>query len=238
MRRDVDAARGEEAGAALEQVERGVEVDLGRRSRSARSSAAALSGSPAIARKRSISARVSCGSEVCAPSAACSRKRSAISPTERPPTALMPAIDSRSVTSACAAFGIGAGHRREHALIFRRARAPALTASTSRSRSSASGAVEILDQAALPRRREIERRDQRGEQADVAHADVGRGHAVFGRGLEPERQHLGIGGGGVGAAEGLDAGLQEFARAVVALAEHRAEIAEAGRPAGRGGEAR
>ena len=53
--------------------------------------------------------------------------------------------------------------------------------------------------------------------------------AEFGGGLEAEREHLGVGGRGVGAAEQLDAGLQEFARAVVALAEHRAEIAEAGR---------
>ena len=102
---DIDAARGKKAGAALEQVERGVERRSWRRAQSARSSAAASSGSPPMARKFSISARVSRGSAVCAPSAACSRKRSAISPTERPPTAVMPAIESRSVTSACAALG-------------------------------------------------------------------------------------------------------------------------------------
>ena len=56
--------------------------------------------------------------------------------------------------------------------------------------------------------------------------------AVLGGGFEAEREHLGVGGGGVGAAERLHARLQEFAGAVVALAEHRAEIAEAGRPAG------
>ncbi len=55
--------------------------------------------------------------------------------------------------------------------------------------------------------------------------------------LEAERQHLGVGGGDVAAAEGFDAGLQEFRRRLAAVAKHRAEIAEARRRArGRGGE--
>ena len=40
----------------------------------------------------------------------------------------------------------------------------------------------------------------------------GAGDAVVRGGLEAERQHLGVGGGLVGAAERLDAGLQEFGR--------------------------
>ena len=54
-----------------------------------------------------------------------------------------------------------------------------------RSRSCASDGlvVEVLDQPPLPRRREIERCDQRGEQADVADADVGCGKAVKRRSL-------------------------------------------------------
>ena len=92
-------------------------------------------------------------------------------------------------------------------------------------------AVEILHQPPFPGRREIERGDQRREQPDVAHADVRRRQAVMRGRLETEREHLGVGGGGVGAAEGLDAGLQEFGRAVAAVAEHRAEIAEALRAA-------
>ena len=52
--------------------------------------------------------------------------------------------------------------------------------------------------------------------------------------LEPERKHFGVGGGVVVPAERLDAGLQEFGRRLAAMAEHRAEIAEAGRLAGRG----
>ena len=51
-------------------------------------------------------------------------------------------------------------------------------------------------------------------------------------GFQAERQHFGIGRRLVGTAEGFDAGLQEFGRLVAAVAEHRAEIAEAGRLAG------
>ena len=52
--------------------------------------------------------------------------------------------------------------------------------------------------------------------------------------LEAERQHLGIGGRDVAPAERFDAGLEEFAFAVGAMAEHLAEIAEAFRLAGGG----
>ena len=103
--RDIDAARGEKAGAALEQVERGVEIELGVAREACAARAAASSGSPRDREELLDQRARRRGSEVCAPSAACSRKRSAISPTERPPTAVMPAIESRSVTSACAAFG-------------------------------------------------------------------------------------------------------------------------------------
>ena len=86
-------------------------------------------------------------------------------------------------------------------------------------------AIEVLDQTPLPGRREIKRGDQRRKQPDVAGADVGRGERVMRRGLEPERQHLGIGGCGVGAPEGFDAGLQKFARLLRAMAKNRTEIA-------------
>jgi hypothetical protein len=49
------------------------------------------------------------------------------------------------------------------------------------------------------------------------------------------RQRLGIGRRRVAAAEGLDADLAELGRAILALAEDRAEIAELRRPAGVGG---
>jgi hypothetical protein len=45
--------------------------------------------------------------------------------------------------------------------------------------------------------------------------------------LDPEREHLRIRCGSVRPGEGFDAGLQEFARPRLAVAEHRAEIAEA-----------
>ena len=128
-------------------------------------------------------------------------------------------------------LGFGARHRREHAFVFG-TRAGGLHRQHVEIALEAAGAVEILHQAALPRRREVEAFDQRGKQADVAHADLGRGDAELGDRFKPEREHLGIGGGGVGAAEGFHAGLQEFVGAVVALAEHRAQIAEAGRLAG------
>ncbi len=59
----------------------------------------------------------------------------------------------------------------------------------------------------------------------------------MGDGFQPERQHLGIRRCGIGAAEGFDPGLEEFAGAHGgadagvggAVAKHRAEIAKAGR---------
>ena len=105
MRAHVDAARGQKADARLEQIERGRERDLGVACELAqlRERVVRIAGD---ARGNSRSgARVAFGNAAEAPSADCSRKRSAISPTERPPTVVMPAIESRSVTSACAAFG-------------------------------------------------------------------------------------------------------------------------------------
>ncbi len=130
-------------------------------------------------------------------------------------------------------LGIGIGQRRKHALVLRAAvdgrQREALEILGERRL-----AVEILEQAPLPCRREFERRDQRGEQRNVAGEDRRIGDAVMGGGLQPERQRLGIGRRGVGAAEGFDAGLEEFAgargEARAAVAEHRAEIAEARRP--------
>ncbi len=90
-------------------------------------------------------------------------------------------------------------------------------------------AVEIFDEAALPHRREIERGNEGGEQADVADADLRRAHAVLRRGFKAEREHFGVGGGLVGAAETLDAGLEEFTPLAFAVTKHRAEVAKARR---------
>ena len=122
---------------------------------------------------------------------------------------------------------IGAGERGEHALIFLRA-----VGGSERHLIEIvlerGFAVEILDQAALPHRRQIERGDESRKQPDVADADLGRADAVLRGRFEPERQHFGVGRRLVGAAEAFDAGLEEFGRRAVAMAEHRAEIAEAG----------
>ena len=126
---------------------------------------------------------------------------------------------------------IGAVERREHALIFlgavRRRECELIEIMRQRGL-----AVEILLQPPPPDRREIERVDESGEQREVAHADLGRLHAIlFGR-FEPERQHFGVGRRLVLAAETLDADLQEFGRGAIAMTKHRAEIAEAGGLAG------
>ena len=55
----------------------------------------------------------------------------------------------------------------------------------------------------------------------------GDGKSVVRRRFEPERQHFGVGGGLVGAAERFDAGLQKFGRRIAAVTEDRAEIAKA-----------
>ena len=94
--------------------------------------------------------------------------------------------------------------------------------------------IEILDQAPLPCGRQIERRHQCGKQSDVAHADRGRGKTIVRRRIEPEREHLGVRRRGVLAAEGFDAGLQEFAAALAAVTKHRTEITKAARLAGGG----
>ena len=198
---------------------------------SARSSAAASSGSPRdgeefldqrarLARQRGRWRR--------APPARGSARRSRR--RVRPPTVLMPAIDSRSVTSACAAFGSepasAASTPWYSGLLVRRTEREHVEVVRERGL-----AVEVLHQAALPGRREIERRDQRGEQPDVAHADFRRGDAVMRGGLEAEREHLGVGRGLVAARpnDSMPA-CTNLGRHRAAVAEHRAEIAEALRP--------
>jgi hypothetical protein len=50
--------------------------------------------------------------------------------------------------------------------------------------------------------------------------------------LKSERHHLGVSCGDIGAPEGFDTGLQNFARAIGTVAEHRAQIRETLRAAG------
>src|SRR3954452_12274830 len=94
--------------------------------------------------------------------------------------------------------------------------------------------VEVLDQPTLPRRREIKSRDQRSKQADVANADVRCGKSVKPGCFEAKRKDFRVRRGGIGAPEGFDPGLQEFAGPIAAMTEDRAQIAEALRLAGCG----
>ena len=112
----------------------------------------------------------------------------------------MPAIDRRSVTSACAACGSE----------------PASAASTPwysgrlseacRVSSSRSCASRVLRLKSLTSRRfqagaRSSASISAGEQRDVADPDFRRGDAVVAGGFETERQHLGVGRRLVGAAE-------------------------------------
>ena len=84
--------------------------------------------------------------------------------------------------------------------------------------------VEVLDQAPLPGWREFERGDQRGEQTDIADADVGRRKAVMGGRFEAKCEHFRVCRRDVRSPEGFDPGLNEFGRLLRAVAEDRAEI--------------
>ncbi len=228
---DVDPARGEKAGAALEQVERGIERDLG------------VAGKGAQLGRGCVGIAAD-GEEFLDQRAGLPRQRGLRAErrllekavgdlADRAPADRGDAGDREQVgDQRMCRFRVGAGERGEHALVFRpRPRgADGEPIEILRQRGLV---VEVLDQPPLPGRREIERGDQRGKQADVADADVGCGKPVMRGGVEPEREHFGVRRRGVAAAEGFDAGLQEFARAF-AMAKDRAEIAEALRLAGRG----
>ncbi len=123
-------------------------------------------------------------------------------------------------------FAVGAGKGREYALIFR----PAVGGGERQLIEvmfERGFAVEILDQAPLPRRRQIERCDEGGEQTDIAYTDVWCARAVLRGRFQPERQHFGVGRRFVLPPETLDAGLQKFGRGAFAVTKYRAEIAKA-----------
>ena len=132
---------------------------------------------------------------------------------------------------------VGAGKCREHALIFRlagRGRERHLFQVLDQQECLAARILaEILHQSPLPGRCQIECGDQSREQCDVAgHDEVMFAAEMRGR-LQPERQHLGVGGSLVAAAERFDPGLKEFSRQAAPVTEHRAEIAIAVCAAGR-----
>ena len=206
--RDVDAARGEEAGAALEQVERGAERDLG----FGRERAKLRGGFVGIARYRQ---------EPFNQGAGLARQRVGGAERGLLKEALGDFTDGAAAHRADAgdrqqigdqrtcALRIGAGERGEHALVLRLCVGGGEREYIKVVRERGLS-IEIFHQAALPRRREIERCYERREQADITHADFGSRYAVVRDRLETERQHLGIGRRLVGTAKRLDAGLQEL----------------------------
>ena len=159
----VDAARGEEAGPGLEQIERAVERNLGvgcevaqlaRRfvgiagdREEALDQGARFARQPESARSKAPPVRGN-GRQ--------SQRR------RRPPTAAMPAIEQQIHDQVMRFLRVGIGECREHALVFGRA-----VGVCQRQLVEIVGergfAVEILDQAAPPRRREIERGDKGGK---------------------------------------------------------------------------
>ena len=146
---------------------------------SARSAAAASSGSPAMARKRSISARV-----VARQLGAGAERRlfeEAVGDlADRAAADRVDAGDRQQIgDQRMRGLRIGAGERRQHALIFR----PLVGAAEHQAVEvlrQIGLAVEILDQPPLPgRRADRAPAISAANSADVADADVGRGEAVM-----------------------------------------------------------
>jgi len=79
-------------------------------------------------------------------------------------------------------------------------------------------------------------KNKTGTKPQAKKADIDIGDVERRQRLESQRQHFGVGRGAIGAAERFDASLQKLAGLMVTIAEHRPEIAEAGRLSGsRGG---
>ena len=171
--RNIDAARGEKSGAALEQVEHGIERELG------------------VARERAQLRRRLVGVALDREEALDQRARLLRQRGVRAERGLLEEAIGDLADRAAADGGdagdrqqigdervrglrVGAGERGQHALVFG-ARRAGLEREQIEIALEPSGAAEILDEPALPGRSEIEIVDQRREQPDVAHPDVGRG---------------------------------------------------------------
>jgi hypothetical protein len=189
---DVDAARGQKSGAAFQQLERRRQRDRGfARERTqlfhhlvgvAADGEKAFDHLPGFARQRGGGAERGLFQETVGDLA------------HRAPAHGGDAGDRQQIRhQRMRAFRVRARHRREHALIFR----PAVGGGEAQAFQILRErflAVEILDQPSLPGGREIERRHQRREQPDVAHADFRLADAVVAGRFQPEREHLGVGG--------------------------------------------
>ena len=168
---DVDAARRQKAGAALEQVERGIEREVG----VARERAQLGRRRVGIAADRreivSISARVSL------------RQRALRAERRLLEEAVGDLADRAPADRGDAGDREQIGDQRMRAPSGRSRRAPPARPGIPAARARRTDrqaievvrergfAVEVLDQPPLPRRRQVERGDQRGEQRDVADAD-------------------------------------------------------------------
>ena len=67
------------------------------------------------------------------------------------------------------------------------------------------GAVVVLEEPSLPRRGQIQRFDERHEQPDIAHPDLGTAKTVVRSRLKSQHQHFGVGCGRVAPSERFDA---------------------------------
>ena len=227
----IDAARGEKAGAGLEQIERRRQRELGVGGERAQFAGGfvgiAAHGEEALDQRARLARQPRSGAE---------RRLFEEALGDLGDRAAADRFDAGNGEKVgdemMRRLRVGTGERGKHALIFRPAvgRGQSQLIEIVRQRPLP---VEILDQAAFPGRRQIERGDEGGEQPDVADADFRRGQPIERGGFEPERQHFRVRRRFVRPAEGFDAGLQEFRRRAFAMAKHGAEIAITGRLAGR-----
>ena len=212
----INTARGKQAGAALEQVERRVERELGvahkRAQLGGRLAGTAADGEKALDQRARLLRQRGLRAERCL------FEKAVGDLADRAAADGGNAGDRQQIgDQRMRGLRIGAGQRREHALIFRPgaggADREAIEVVCQRGL-----AIEIFDQAPLPGWREIERGDQRRKQPDVAEADFRRGKPITSRCLQAEREHLRISRRDIRAPEGFNAGLQKFARLVRAVA--------------------
>ena len=189
---------------------------------SARSAAAAALGGPAMSRRCASTAAGRAPTP--AASAAFSAKRAAISSGVRPVT---PRPVAANIASTLRRMRAGLAPASAPSSATATAPPSAARAISARSRA---GIAEGAGEPPLPGRVEVERIEHRGEEAGVADPHHRPWDPEEGCGIEGEAEHVGVGRVAVGAAERLDAGLEELVGLVGTLPEDRAEIGVAGVP--------
>ena len=173
-----------------------------------------------MARKRVIASCCSALTWACERCAACSRKRSAISPALRPPTGGDAGDGEQIFDQRLGAGVVGALERRQHARLGERA----LTGAIGEDRRQRAAAREAAADAAQPEFGQSERRQRAVEQPRVADLDLQRpGAGEFG-GFQRQPEDFRVGGFDVVAAIAFEPGLRHLAALAWAGAEDRAEI--------------